>query len=279
MLVNKFVFVGALASMALTIQTANADCPLAFSGKACDGGTGTDNCTRIADDEVECDFRPAGQGVNAFFVSPSSTDFQAYGFDGAGEKFCCEFDSLDDGCDVGEITVTIYGTDYADELRLVDTTAGEHLDCSNASVWADAGTDDVIGSPATTNNDFLYGEEDDDSIHGLAGDDTLVGGDGDDSIWGQDGADIIQGGWGEDKIKGGDGDDFLYGDEGNDKVCGDADVDSVYGGDGDYDRVTGGTGNDAINHGGLGAYDNCENDSADVSCPRSSGHHQPRPST
>jgi len=283
MLVNKLVFVGALASMALSIQTANAaeDCPGIFSGEPCNGGTGIDNCTRVDDGEVECDLRPATQGVNAFFVSPSNTDFQGYGFDGAGEEFCCAYDSLDDGCDVGLITVTIYGTDYNDTLRLVDTTAGENLDCSEATVYGDIGNDEIKGSPSTDNDDILMGDAGADVIYGYAGDDVIEGGDGPDYIYGgddddtidggagidhlfgNDGNDTIDGGDGADYIKGGADDDVLHGGPDPDNICGGTEDDDLYG-DGDDDIITGETGTDK-NDGGVGGIDRCEPDN-DVNC-------------
>jgi hypothetical protein len=270
MTMKLYAVLGATLAMTLISTSALADCPYVFEGESCAGDTGSANCTRVADDEVECDFTPASQGVDAYFVSPTDTSFRAYGFDGDGDEFCCEFDGLDDGCAGSPptpITIDILGSDYDDTLRLFDNVASLELDCSETTLDANAGDDIVYGSSGPGNHDILNGWDGSDTIRGRDGDDLIYGGYGDDAIWGEAGDDRVYAGYGADKIKGGAGDDELYGEESDgDKVCGEFGADKVDGGDGDGDLVFGGADTDVLNAGGAGAADNCEADSAAFSC-------------
>jgi hypothetical protein len=105
MTMKLYAVLGATLAMTLISTSALADCPYVFEGESCAGDTGSANCTRVADDEVECDFTPASQGVDAYFVSPTDTSFRAYGFDGDGDEFCCEFgaDKVDGGDGDGDL--------------------------------------------------------------------------------------------------------------------------------------------------------------------------------
>jgi serralysin len=69
---------------------------------------------------------------------------------------------------------------------------------------------------STTNDDILFGGEDDDQISGLAGDDYITGGAGDDQLFGNEGKDGLVGGTGDDILNGGANDDRLKGGEGDD---------------------------------------------------------------
>jgi Ca2+-binding RTX toxin-like protein len=253
---SSYTGLGGLLFMALFCNSVFA-CPGVFSGEPCDGGSGPDNCTRTADDKVDCDFSATSptQGVTAYFTSPSSTSFLAYGKDGDNEDFCCPFSALDDGCSGTHIDVVIQATDLDDALYLTDTVSGTAMDCSDTVVYADAGNDTVYGSDNTTNSDFLYGEEDTDTIRGLEGDDTIEGGDGTNYLYGNDGNDSINGDLGDDWIKGGAGPDVLSGNGGDDHLCGEAGNDTLSGIDGD-DVLEGNAGTDT-NNGGLD-YDECE---------------------
>jgi Ca2+-binding RTX toxin-like protein len=249
--------------MALTSHSALAACPGDFLGLACNGDTGGDVCTRVDANTIECDLAAGitiDSNTTSFYVSPSNTTFRAYGYEGDGEAFCCELGSLTDGCTNNPIDIEIVGTDFEDTIKLENVILSEYLDCSTTVVKADASDDEIVGSPSTDNNDWLYGEDDSDVIRGQDGDDYIDGGDGDDWLSGQGHADTIVGGWGADHIKGGAGDDDLSGDGGNDAICGGVGDDDLFGGD-DDDKIEGEGGTDT-NDGGGGALNNdtCEDD-------------------
>jgi Ca2+-binding RTX toxin-like protein len=247
--------------MALTSHSALAACPGDFLGLACNGDTGGDVCTRVDANTIECDLAAGitiDSNTTSFYVSPSNTTFRAYGYEGDGEAFCCELGSLTDGCTNNPIDIEIVGTDFEDTIKLENVILSEYLDCSTTVVKADASDDEIVGSPSTDNNDWLYGEDDSDVIRGQDGDDYIDGGDGDDWLSGQGHADTIVGGWGADHIKGGAGDDDLFGDGGGDSMCGGVGDDALSGGD-DGDKLEGEAGTDT-NDGGTG-WDTCEDQS------------------
>ena len=72
-----------------------------------------------------------------------------------------------------------------------------------------------------TGNDYLFGEDGDDTIYGGSGENYTEGGTGDDTIYGGDDLDYILGGDGNDTISGGNGTDYIEGNEGNDTINGD----------------------------------------------------------
>jgi len=74
----------------------------------------------------------------------------------------------------------------------------------------------VVGDNNTQLDDFIYGDNGNDTNYGQDGSDHLSGGDGNDIIYGGNGGDYIQGGPGDDKIYGGDGNDELVGGPGAD---------------------------------------------------------------
>lgn len=111
---------------------------------------------------------------------------------------------------------------------------------------------------ATTEADFLRGEEGNDTLRGMAGDDTINGFGGDDDLRGNagrdklsgaDGADTLRGGSGEDTLIGGFGVDELRGGSGRDKINGGAGQDFVAG-NGGADQLRGGGGRDDLEGGG-----------------------------
>ncbi|APZ98184.1 hypothetical protein BWQ93_06615 [Sphingopyxis sp. QXT-31] len=130
-------------------------------------------------------------------------------------------------------------------------------------ITGNAGDNLLIGGGG---NDQLFGDEGNDSLFGEDGDDRIEGGYGVDYIVGGSGNDFLRGGSGADAVYGGDGDDELIADREyirdpitganrpldhrdfvTDILVGGAGNDILRGnsGLGDYDRMDGGSGNDA----------------------------------
>jgi len=98
------------------------------------------------------------------------------------------------------------------------------------------------------------------NIRGTASNDTLLGNSSDDSLYGYEGNDRLLGQSGNDTINGGSGNDSLYGYTGNDTLIGGSGDDLLDGaglkyadstgpqsfGDGDIDKLTGGSGKDTF---------------------------------
>jgi Ca2+-binding RTX toxin-like protein len=262
---SMYTGLGAIIAMSLFSHSAMAACPGVFSGKSCNGTSGGDVCTMNSAASISCDLAKGlviSYDTESYYVTPSNTTFRAYGYEGDGQAFCCEFSGLNNGCDSQPIDITIDGTDYDDEIRLVDNIAGENLDCSTTTVHGLPGADTIIGSPSTDKFDFLHGDGDSDYIRGLTGGDTITGGYGDDYLYGDDGIDKINGGWGVDHIKGGALADEIVGEGGEDYLCGGSGADTIDGGDND-DEIYGEAGTDSIEGGTAGETDGdtCENDS------------------
>lgn len=95
----------------------------------------------------------------------------------------------------------------------------------SSTVYGNAGNDAIYGG---NSYDFLYGNGGNDSLYGNGGDDFLSGDAGNDKLYGGDGNDTLLGGSGSDELVGGAGDDSFFG----------------YGGTGDYDKFSGGSGAD-----------------------------------
>jgi hypothetical protein len=102
--------------------------------------------------------------------------------------------------------------------------------------------------------DVIVGGDGDDTIIGDGGNDYLYGNNHNDTIFGGDGADYLNGGPGDDelaggkdndRIYGGDGDDLLEGNEGDDTLSGDNDNDTLKGGP-DKDTLKGRAGEDVL---------------------------------
>lgn len=276
-----------IAVVALFVSPrAQAACPGVFAGQECDGdssATLTPICsTSGAVSQVVCDLGYNGETAppEANFVQPTHTTFRAYGFDGNGDKFCCEL-AVSDGCTGQPITTTVYGTTDIDNILLTDGLADQDMTCGFSYVYGDDSGDTIVGSRATTNVDLLFGEAGDDVIHALAGNDMLYGGDNEDILFGDDGIDYVYGEDDWDRMDGGNGADWMYGDDGTgtgpdgknamrggpgvdhmyggpytDGICGDQDLDVIYGNGGDDDIYGGVAAGDAIDGGG--DYDECE---------------------
>ncbi len=117
----------------------------------------------------------------------------------------------------------------------------------------------VSGAGATSGDDRLFGDDEDNVIQGLAGADVIFGDAGNDTLSGDEGNDQLDGGPGDDDISGGSENDTLNGGKGEDTLNGDGGNDTLIGGD-DDDILNGGSGNDTligddgddILHGGAG---------------------------
>lgn len=111
----------------------------------------------------------------------------------------------------------------------------------------DGSPEEIVGG---TGPDYIGGGSGSDALYGLSGDDWLEGGDGDDLVLGDepltaaDGDDLVVGGTGDDQVLGAAGNDYVSGDAGNDTLEAGSGNDYVYAADGEFDRVSGGPGND-----------------------------------
>jgi VCBS repeat-containing protein len=159
---------------------------------------------------------------------------------------------------------TITGTEEGDTLT--GTVGADTIDAlgGNDFVSGGSGADTIYGRDGS---DQLYGEADDDVIEGGNDDDFLSGGGGNDQLSGQadndnlageDGDDTLSGGIGDDSLDGGAGDDGLVGGDGDDFLVDFAGTNSLAGGLGHDQIITGasdgaqtisgGDGNDTIRH-------------------------------
>jgi Ca2+-binding RTX toxin-like protein len=86
---------------------------------------------------------------------------------------------------------------------------------------------EITGTPG---DDFLFGEDEDDTIRGLGGNDFILG---------NGGNDLLDGGDGNDQLSGGGDSDVLLGGNGNDTLAGDSNFQAA-----GVDTLTGGGGND-----------------------------------
>ena len=116
-----------------------------------------------------------------------------------------------------------------------------HLGGGADTVSGMLGDDELIGGAGA---DVIYGGEGDDEIEGGLGQDTIFGGDGNDTIGddGSEGADFIRGGTGADTITDSLGKNTIYGDSGDDVI----DVVDAADNGITADTVIAGTGDDRI---------------------------------
>ncbi len=116
-----------------------------------------------------------------------------------------------------------------------------------------SGTDPFDAGPA---NNFVVGDDDDNTINGDAGNDSVQGGFGNDILDGGSDNDALYGQGDDDLLTGGGGNDSLFGGDGNDTLDGGGGIDALTGGNGDdvldggkdtlADLVSGGIGNDVL---------------------------------
>lgn len=133
--------------------------------------------------------------------------------------------------------------------KVVDLAGNQGAFSNAATVTLGTSGDDVI-SGVTSDREFIFGFDGNDTIDGGAGNDVIFGGSGNDRLKGGEGNDAIHGGAGSDTIEGENGNDLLTGGDGNDILRGGAGDDNLYG-DAGNDRLLGGLGNDFLN-GGVG---------------------------
>lgn len=127
-----------------------------------------------------------------------------------------------------------------------------------------------LGSAGFSDNDLLITGDDLDNNGGP--DNDLTGGSGNDDIRGEGGNDILREGLGNGILNGGDGNDDLDGQEGTEKLFGGAGDDILRAGgsqpvviklvdgrrvreQGDFDRLSGGEGNDTFGFYGFGSFE------------------------
>ena len=264
--IHLFAAGAMLIGATATASPAQAACPGAFSGRACDGGSGGDICwlAQGTTDEIYCDLGISGSdatynnSTSIHAISPTYITFRAYGYDSDAQAFCCELSGLTNGCTSGYITVQVKGTNDPDRIELRDTATGENLECSNATVYAEDSNDLIYGSDSEDNVDWLFGDDDDDDIYCQDGDDYAYGGTGDDDIWGEGGEDHLYGQEDNDRLKGGPQADYLSGGDNDDVSCGEGGDDTLVGDNMD-DELDGGAGTDSAT--GDSGYDYCSAES------------------
>ncbi|MGX9357555.1 calcium-binding protein [Roseobacteraceae bacterium S113] len=138
-----------------------------------------------------------------------------------------------------------YVSDTVSEDRVVMTFTGADFvsyDFGSSTVFGGYENDTLVG---TENDDWLFGEQDNDSLSGMAGKDTLDGGQGNDMLMGGDNDDLLFGGAGNDTMHGDGGNDTLNAQEGNNLLQGGGGFDKLWGGSGS-DTIQGGAGDDTL---------------------------------
>jgi Ca2+-binding RTX toxin-like protein len=198
--------------------------PPTYSGSDC-WVNGVEVCTYAGgENPVICDINVAATVGNssAYAVSDFATGdpgdplIEAWGtifwIDGGGvnhvDNFCCMLgDDLDDEGDVE--TVEIYGGPGNDTLGFQFTYGGttynqleEEYSPSDAA-YGGGGNDTIKGADVTNQEEWLFGDDGNDTISGFLG------------------FDYMYGGWGRDYMSGGAEDDWMDGGEGADVLCGD----------------------------------------------------------
>ena len=139
----------------------------------------------------------------------------------------------DDALDGGAGDDTLWGSDGDDTF--LGGAGKDRFDGGGGSDWADfsgavsnldirlgsvamrevGGGFDLVKLIAVENvvggglHDYLYGNDDANTLLGGGGSDRLIGGQGDDSLFGGDGDDTLRGGAGSDTLDGGDGEDWI----------------------------------------------------------------------
>jgi Ca2+-binding RTX toxin-like protein len=153
---------------------------------------------------------------------------------------------------------TVSGTYYIEANSFGDFTTGSYTVAVQAGAAASsAGNDYLVGTLAGGSimagggNDTIVADNAQNYLRGEDGDDSIAGGSGFDDINGNMGADTIDGGLGDDWVVGGKGDDQQFGYDGDDIVLGNLGNDTLDGGFG-ADVVRGGQGDDVL-FGGPGA--------------------------
>ncbi|MBL8659323.1 MAG: hypothetical protein JNM75_06165 [Rhodospirillales bacterium] len=124
---------------------------------------------------------------------------------------------------------TIYGSvEYLEWLYADNDADTIHGGAGNDLIYGAGGKE----TDTWDTNDTLYGDDGNDRIFGQFGDDVLYGGTGNDTLAGQAGNDTLWGGAGNDVLYGGTGNDTLYGEAGVDALTGRQGADTLSGGGG-----------------------------------------------
>jgi Ca2+-binding RTX toxin-like protein len=129
-----------------------------------------------------------------------------------------------------------YGAAYRHNATGGNACAG------GARTWVGADNEILEG---TNQDDFLTGNQNDNTIWAREGVDRVHAGVGDDIVEGNNGADTVFGEAGRDVITGGPGPDRLHGEEGEDDIEGQDEPDELWGEDGN-DRLFGGENGDEL---------------------------------
>ena len=178
------------------------------------GTSGDDSFTGNSDSNILI----GGAGDDVFYVKEAAIG--------------SEQDTIEGGSNTA-IGDTVDFSQVSDNTLYVDVDLSsqslELKNASNTTVRDDivSGIENVTG---TNNDDFIIGDNSDNTLKGAGGADEIYGINGDDFIDGGTGDDFIKGGSGNDEIDGGADDDTLYGEGGEDEIIGGLGDDTVYGG-------------------------------------------------
>ncbi|MDY6938998.1 MAG: hypothetical protein SWY16_15165 [Cyanobacteriota bacterium] len=107
-----------------------------------------------------------------------------------------------------------------------NSAAGESYVVFGAAFFATSGDNDLTLNANNNTLDALAGN---DTIRAANGDDDVFGNDGNDQLFGQNGADTLDGGADDDLLLGGNDDDLLLGGTGNDRLNGGFENDTLIG--------------------------------------------------
>lgn len=138
--------------------------------------------------------------------------------------------------DAGTIGSSFYGAAYRHRSDGSNACAG------GVVTWV-GGDNEIL--EGTNQGDFLFGNQNDNTIWARDGVDRVHAGAGDDIVEANAGADTVFGEAGRDVITGGPGEDRLHGEEGEDDIEGQTEPDALWGDDGN-DRLFGGDHGDEL---------------------------------
>ncbi|WP_264319992.1 hypothetical protein [Zarconia navalis] len=153
-------------------------------------------------------------GSNGFTINGIDVDdFSGYSVSGGG-------DVNDDGYDD-----LIVGAAFADPNG--ESAAGESYVVFGFQTFVATSSDDDLF--LNGNDNTLHALPGNDTVRARGGDDEVFGNDGNDKLFGQNGADTLDGGADNDTVNGGNGNDLLIGGVGNDRLNGGFENDTLIG--------------------------------------------------
>tara|TARA_R110002096_G_scaffold380638_3_gene574576 strand:- start:177 stop:1871 length:1695 start_codon:yes stop_codon:yes gene_type:complete len=190
-------------------------------------------------------------GSNDYYFNTSVRSFEGL-FDAGGTDTIHIQDELRKGVSLdltpgGGMDVGSSYDGFNDSDSQIDFTVSETVFTTSTTV--------IENVKLAAGNDFVRGNDADNTLVGHGGDDTILGAEGNDTIWaGSDdgGDDHFFGGSGNDIIGGGAGNDKIAGDSGTDILFGGSGADSIWAGgeddilDASADIVWAGAGNDIV---------------------------------